>query len=102
MATDPDKPHFETDAARGGSTPHIVRWILAVSLFAAIALLSVIWITGAATQDEGEQRVTVPKTEPAETAGDTTDSIVGESADEISDAPQPGDTGSEADPTVTN
>jgi hypothetical protein len=102
MATDPDEPHFETDAARGGSTPHIVRWILAVSLFAAIALLSVIWITGAATQDEGEQKVSVPKTEPAETAGDTTDSIVGENADEIREAPKPGATSDAALPTVDN
>ena len=49
-----DEVHVETDEARGGSTPHIVRWILAISLLAAIALLSVIWITGAASQRESE------------------------------------------------
>lgn len=49
-----DEVHVETDEARGGSTPHIVRWILAISLLAAIALLSVIWITGAASQHESE------------------------------------------------
>ncbi len=39
--------HVETDEARGGSTPHIVRWVLIISTFLAIALLSIIWITGA-------------------------------------------------------
>lgn len=39
--------HVETEEARGGSTPHIVRWVLAISTLLAIALLSIIWITGA-------------------------------------------------------
>ena len=43
-----DEVHFETDEARGASTPNIVRWILAISLLAAIVLLSLIWMTGAA------------------------------------------------------
>jgi len=55
-----DEVHIETDEARGASTPNIVRWVLAISLFAAIVLMSVIWITGAATRDEGEKYVTVP------------------------------------------
>ncbi len=42
-----DEVHVETDEARGGSTPHIVRYVLAISLFLAIAALSLIWITGA-------------------------------------------------------
>src|SRR5688572_26440980 len=50
MERDGDEVHFETDEARGASSPNIVRWVLAISLFAAIALLSVIWITGAATR----------------------------------------------------
>ena len=49
-----DEVHIETDEARGASSPNIVRWILAISLFAAIALLSLIWITGAATRGEPE------------------------------------------------
>jgi hypothetical protein len=39
--------HIETDEVRGGSTPHIVRYVLAISLVLAIAALSLIWITGA-------------------------------------------------------
>lgn len=42
-----DEVHVETDEARSGSTPHIVRYVLAISLFLAIAALSLIWITGA-------------------------------------------------------
>jgi hypothetical protein len=41
--------HIPTEEARGGSTPHIVRYVLVISLFLAIAALSLIWITGALT-----------------------------------------------------
>ena len=63
-----DEVHIETDEARGASSPNIVRWVLAISLFAAIVLMSVIWITGAATRDEGERYVTVPETQAASPA----------------------------------
>lgn len=36
--------HLETDEARGGSTPHIVRYVLLISLALAILALSAIWI----------------------------------------------------------
>lgn len=42
-----DETHVTTDEARSGSTPHIVRYVLGISLFLAIAALSAIWITGA-------------------------------------------------------
>ena len=92
-----DETHFETDEARGASSPNIVRWVLAISLFAAIAAMSVIWITGAATRDEGEKYVTVPGQADN---GSTTDSIVGENADKL-EAAEPGDT-AEAVPSVEN
>ena len=97
MDGDENEPHFETDAARGASTPNIVRWILLISLFAAIALLSIVWITGAATQDEEEGTVSHEVRDRADV--EATDSIVGENADEL-DAAEPGDdTGT---PTVEN
>ena len=49
--------HIETDKARAGSTPHVVRWILAISLFAAIGLLSAIWMFGAATDYHPQHEV---------------------------------------------
>lgn len=42
-----DEVHINSDEARSGSTPHIVRYVLLVSLFLAIAALSAIWILGA-------------------------------------------------------
>ena len=102
MERDGDEVHFETDEARGASSPNIVRWVLAISLFAAIALLSVIWITGAATRDEIDRYVTVP--DPAADRSDVegTDSIVGQDADEL-EAAEPGETGEAgAPPTVEN
>ncbi len=39
-----EEVHVTTDEARGGSTPHIVRYVLGISLFLAIATMSLIWI----------------------------------------------------------
>jgi hypothetical protein len=97
MDGDDNEPHFETDAARGASTPNIVRWILLVSLFAAIALLSIIWITGAATQSEEEGTVSHEVRDRADE--EANDSIVGEDADDL-DAAAPGD--DVAQPTIEN
>jgi hypothetical protein len=44
--------HVDDDAARAGSTPHIVRYILFFSLALAIVALSAIWITGAIGSDD--------------------------------------------------
>jgi hypothetical protein len=43
-----------TNEARGGETPHIVRYVLVISLVLAIAALSLIWILGAAGSDQPE------------------------------------------------
>ena len=94
-----DEVHVETDEARGASTPNIVRWVLLISLFAAIALLSIIWITGAATQGEGEQNVEVTNRLEDRGADDSTDSIVGENADELETAEPGAEVGQ---PTVEN
>lgn len=34
--------HIETDEARGGSTPHIVRYVLAISLILVIIAFAVV------------------------------------------------------------
>lgn len=46
--------HLGVDEARGGETPHILRYILAISLFLAIAVLSTIWIAAALAQHPGK------------------------------------------------
>jgi hypothetical protein len=42
-----DEVHVNTSEARGGSTPHIVRYVLVISTVLAIIAMSLIWITGA-------------------------------------------------------
>jgi hypothetical protein len=42
-----DEVYLNTQEARGGETPHIVRYVLMISLLLAIIGLSAIWITGA-------------------------------------------------------
>ena len=39
--------HIDTDEARSGATPHIMRYVLAISLLLAILAMSAIWISGA-------------------------------------------------------
>lgn len=51
-----DEVHVNTSEARGGSTPHIVRYVLAISLFLAIAAMSLIWITGALSSAQPEEK----------------------------------------------
>ena len=90
--------HAETDEARAGSTPGIVRWILLVGLFAAIALLSIIWITGAATQEEEEGTVSVEVRDRDD--GSSTDSVVDDGFDELETA-EPAEPTEPADGNVT-
>lgn len=38
--------HVETDEARGGSTPHIVRWVLVISLALIVILFTLTFVIG--------------------------------------------------------
>lgn len=76
MHTHGEEVHETTDEARAGSTPNIVRWILAISLLAAILLLSAIWIFGAATTDKADQSANATDRIANSESGDSTDSIV--------------------------
>lgn len=51
--------HIDDQEASGGSKEGVVRWVLLISLLAAILILSAIWITGALTQDETEEEATI-------------------------------------------
>ena len=50
-----DEVHVETTDARSGSTPHIVRYVLVISLFLAIAAMTLIWVTGALNSEQGSR-----------------------------------------------
>jgi hypothetical protein len=43
-------PHISTDDVRGGSTPHIVRYVLGFGLVLAILAMSAAWIIPALTR----------------------------------------------------
>jgi hypothetical protein len=43
-----DEVHVTTDEARGATTPHIVRYVLLISLVLVIIALSATWMIGAA------------------------------------------------------
>ncbi len=79
-----EEVHIQTDEVRGGESQGTMRWVLGVGLFLTIALLSIIWITGALTQGDVESEATVSgKVEAARDDGDFTDSIVSGDADVI-------------------
>lgn len=44
MQRNGDEIHLNGDEARSGSTPHIVRYVLVISLVLAILALSAIWV----------------------------------------------------------
>ena len=47
--------HVSDEEASAGSTPHIVRYVLAISIVLAIVLLSAVWITGALNAPQGSR-----------------------------------------------
>ena len=83
MHTDGEEVDVSETEASGGSKEGVVRWVLVFGTVLAIALLSIIWITGAAFQGDAEEEATVSGRMEAQEDSDTTDSIVGvEAADE--------------------
>jgi len=44
-----DELHVTEEEASGGTQPHIVRYILGISLLLVTALLSLVWIIGSVT-----------------------------------------------------
>ena len=63
-----DEVHVTTEEASGGNTPHIVRYVLAISLVLAVLALSLIWIFGAVSRDtypDPETSQPAPEVPPA-------------------------------------
>jgi hypothetical protein len=50
MEREGDEVHVSQEEASGGSQPHIVRYILGVSLLLVVVLMSLIWIIGSVTR----------------------------------------------------
>lgn len=52
METQRHEVHIEQDEARAGSTPGVVRYVLAISLVLVIVALTAVWVTGALNADQ--------------------------------------------------
>lgn len=50
MEREGDEVHVSQEEASGGVQPHIVRYVLAVSLLLVVVLMSLIWILGSVTR----------------------------------------------------
>ena len=59
--------------ARGGSTPHNVRYVLIISIVLAIVVLSIVWMTGAATTESADTVTPVTNQATPEPTLDTMD-----------------------------
>ena len=102
MHKEGDEVHIDEDDARGGSTPHIVRYVLGISLALAIVALSAIWITGALSSPNAEEEEAVGGI--AQGADPATDSDGMNSADDFVFESEPAEAGEgdEATRTVPN
>lgn len=58
MPTSDRETHIDQTDAKGGSREGVVRWVLLISLSLAIVAMTVIWVTGALTQDNVESQGT--------------------------------------------
>ena len=45
-----DEVHVSQEEASGGAQPHVVRYVLGVSLLLVVVLMSAIWIIGSLTR----------------------------------------------------
>lgn len=49
MEREGDEVHVSEEEASGGTQPHIVRYVLGISLLLVTVLLSAVWIIGSLT-----------------------------------------------------
>ena len=50
MERDGDEVHVTETEASGGAQPHIVRYVLGISLLLVVVLMSLVWIIGSTTR----------------------------------------------------
>ncbi|WP_285711551.1 hypothetical protein [Erythrobacter oryzae] len=61
MPTPEPRTRIDETDAKAGSREGVVRWVLLLSLAGAIVALTLIWVTGALTQDAGESQMNVER-----------------------------------------
>ena len=74
--------HIEDNDAMAGEKTGHMRWVLGISLAAVIAILSFVWITGAASQGDIEGEATVSAKQQEMMEGEGTDGIVSDRVEE--------------------
>jgi len=77
-----DEVDVSTVEARAGSTPHVVRYVLIISLVLAAAAMTIVWVTGAATTDDPVESGAERTSDPYTTSGEP----VPGAADELNEA----------------
>jgi hypothetical protein len=102
MHKEGDEVHLDEDEARAGSTPHIVRYVLAISLFLVIVLLSAIWMTGAIMHGNSEEEARMSGTGPSTEAEPGSDGMVSGEDFEFESEPVAQGEGDEATRTIPN
>jgi len=78
-----EEVHVDETEASGGSKEGVVRYVLVISLFLAIAFLSIIWITGALSQGDDEEQASISR---EMNAAERDSTIATEGLDEIEGA----------------
>jgi hypothetical protein len=78
-----DEVHMDETEASGASKEGVVRWVLIIGTFLAIAFLTIIWVTGAWTQNEKESQATASGRIEAAKRDLANDSMVGDRLDEM-------------------
>lgn len=68
-----DEVHTSSTEATGASREGVVRWVLIIGLLLAIAFLTIIWVTGAFTQDEEDVHQSVSREIQAQQADEAAD-----------------------------
>ncbi|GGD45156.1 hypothetical protein GRI62_10200 [Erythrobacter arachoides] len=80
--------HIDSEDASGGSKEGVVRWVLLISILAAVLILSIIWMAGAFSQNEDESSATyepATATEQGAIIGDTDSNLAADSMTDMAD-----------------
>ena len=91
MPTPDQRTQIDETDAKAATNNGVVRWVLVISLALAIAALTVIWMTGALSQDAVESEVNVQRKQEA-AGNDTTSedsSIDGITSNDSATVPAP-------------
>jgi hypothetical protein len=100
-----DEVHTSSTEATGASREGVVRWVLLIGTLLAIALLTIIWISGAFSQDEDDVHQNVGREIQAQQAESATDQgapvmpAVGESGSPSAASAPPSDGQATSSPT---